>query len=109
VNAAEDSARINREAQLEERRKLAEVAGVQIPVMPPREPGETDRDFCIRLAWIAKSYCGPPPRPKQPPKRMVKPQGFDTPEKPPELSPELSPEAERLEGMNPDFTSEDDP
>jgi hypothetical protein len=109
VNYAEESARINREAQLEERRKLAEVLGVQIPVMPPREPGETDRQYGCRIAWIAKSHCGPPPRPKQPPRKppTIKPQGYYPPER--TVSEQDDPDAERLGGMTADYTSGDEP
>lgn len=118
MNYAEESARLNRERQLEERRQLAEVAGVQIPVMPPREPGETDRQYGCRIAWIAKSHCGPPPRPKQPPRRMIKPQGSHPPEQPGAVAQpnptnqhirQPEPDAERLGGMTADFTSEDEP
>jgi hypothetical protein len=90
---------------LEERRKLAEAIGVTIPTQPPRLSGETDKEYGIRLAEIAKSHCGPPPRPKTPPRKppTIKPQGFDPPESTDDAH--TAPDADRLGGMIPDFTT----
>jgi hypothetical protein len=109
VTAADDSARINRVRQLEEHRKLADVLGVQIPVMPPRLTGESDKDYGCRIAWIAKSHCGPPPRPKQPPKRPPKVEAGKAEKADKATYQPPDPDAERLSGMTADFTSEDEP
>jgi hypothetical protein len=99
---SEEQARRERET---ERRQLAEVQGVTIPVMPPRLPGEDDKTYGCRIAWIAKSHCGPPPRPKVAPKRMPKPLKVDLP--PGEDS--MVCHGERLAGMTADLTTEDEP
>lgn len=97
---------LNRLRWLEERRKLAEAIGVTIPTQPPRLTGESDRDYGIRLAQIAKSHCGPPPRkhnaPRKPPPK-IKPKGFDPPER--TVSEQDAPDAERLSGMTADYTT----
>jgi hypothetical protein len=104
VTAADDAEIRLRQRRIDERRELAAAIGVVIPVMPPRNPGESDREYGVRIAWIAKSYCGPPPRPKTPPRRPAKPTAEKPPEKPPEPPPE-----DRLSAMVADPTTEEDP
>lgn len=130
MTVADDAWEQMRRERETERRQLAEVQGVTIPVMPPRLPGEDDKTYGCRIAWIAKSHCGPPPRPKLPPKRMVKSKqpgetgadrgrnGGDVGEidkMPPtdllqnSYETPTDPDGERLAGMTADLTTEDDP
>jgi hypothetical protein len=85
-----------------ERRQLAAVQGITLPAMPPRLPGETDKDYGVRIAWIAKSFCGPA-RKKSPPKPLPRARAREAvPAPPPEPD-------ERLAGMDADFTTSEDP
>jgi hypothetical protein len=88
---------------LEERRKLAAAIGVEIPKQPLQNPGETDKEYGIRLAQIAKSFCGPPPRKRVAPKRLPK----ITPTNDQQTAdvPPTSDDGDRLGGMTPDFTT----
>lgn len=106
-------ARMQREREIE-RRELAAAQGVTLPVMPPRLPGESDRDYGCRIAWIAKAACGPAPRPKLPPRRIPKlstekAEKADKSDYQPPGEDSMVCHGERLAGMTPDLTTEEEP
>lgn len=119
MTAADDAERAVRARQIEERRRIMDALGIELPVMPPRLPGEDDKQYGWRLAEIAKSHCGPPPR-KKSPKPLAKPRVSAPPSSkahaygPPPAA-EVSQNAqfaepeERLAGMTPDHTTAEEP
>ena len=53
----ERAMQLNRDKTDRERRELAAAAGIDVPTAPQQDPGESDRDYCLRLSALAKAHC----------------------------------------------------